>query len=198
MVNMQEKLSQAKEENNLDKIRYLADILLGEGKKDELAKVLADLAVEYRRKGRLKDAVCEMKRSLKINDNKINQAILEFWKDSLPKPENEKICPYCNTEILYSAEILTTCTHCQRLVSLCPGCFSPNQFFELYCRTCGDKLEKPPENIPGINNLTPEWTYPLDQPEKMLPPPVIVGDLLVVPDTRQGSLFALRACQEIT
>lgn len=196
MVNMQEKLSQAKEENNLDIIRYLADILLGEGKKDELAKVLADLAVEYRRKGSLKDAVCEMKRSLKVEENKINQAILEFWEDSLPepvpKPENEEICPYCNIGMPFSSDELIICPHCQRLISVCSSCSSPNKLFELYCRTCGDKLEKPPENIPRINNLTPEWTYPLDQPERILPPPVIVGDLLVVPDTRQGSLLALK------
>ena len=179
------------ERDELDILRYKIDMhLLFEKAKDKLyiqAGRLAELAGYYKEAGYLKDAICEMKRSSQITKNKDYEAMLIEWGEELGVPE--KNCPYgCGHK--FSQKLSDLCPECNRLITVCSSCNFPNRVFDPYCRWCGIKVS-PSINPIKIINITPSWFYPASF-EHLSPPPVITGDVVIVPVIEDGSLLALK------
>lgn len=179
------------ERDELDILRCKIDMhLLFEKVKDKLyiqAGRLAELAGYYKEAGYLKDAICEMKRSLQITENGDCEAMLIKWGEELGVPE--KRCPYgCGHK--FSQKLPILCPECNRLITVCSSCNFPNRVFDPYCRWCGIKVS-PSINPIKIRNITPSWLYPASF-EHLLPPPVMAGDVVIVPVIEDGSLLALK------
>ncbi len=179
------------ERDELKILRYKIDMhLLFEKTKDKLylqAGRLAELAGYYKEARYLKDAICEMKRSIEITQNEDHQKVLTEWEKELGEPEIK--CPYgCSHKL--SKKLPDLCPECNRLITVCSSCNFPNRVFDPYCRWCGMKVSLSFKPI-KIRNPTPSWFYPTSF-EYLSPPPVMAGDVVIVPVIEDGSLLALK------
>lgn len=180
-------IQELKAQGELDQARQAADICLLAGQEsEELAALLAALAQDYRRAGRLVEAIAEMRRSLRLRQNPVYEGILSCWEENLPARQ-EQLCPYCAGELPQETRV---CPHCARCYRRCPACGYANTLIDRYCRCCGSLLAVTGDTQ-HLGSLRWQWSYPCPQGGRALPPPVILGDLVIAP-TAAGSLLALK------
>lgn len=175
----------------LTKLRYSIDMhLLIEEDKDRLkpqAVRLYELAKDYKKIGYLKDAICEIKRALQITNDEKYETLVAEWEKELGVCQ--KRCPYGCGYIF--EDISDICPKCKRLIKICSECMYPNRLFDPFCRWCGKKIVTVCNFSNHIENFIHSWFYPLSF-ETLSPPPVIVGDLVVLPVLNEGSILALK------
>jgi hypothetical protein len=155
------------------------------------AQRLISLAKDYKNAGYIRDAICEIKRSLQITKNEEYEALLKEWEEELGKPEKEKKCPYGCGQKLPQRLLNDICPKCNRFIKVCKECEAPNRLFDPYCRSCGIKISDPPAKVVRMRNVVLDWFYPMPF-EHLSPPPVMVADLIVIPAVKEKKLLALK------
>jgi len=178
--------------DELDRERYLIDMhLLCKLQSDKLliqAKRLANLSEFYKEAGYYTDAVCEIKRALRISGDNDYEAVLTELEKEIGL--SDKRCPYCFVNN-YSQNANNFCPECKRMITVCSKCDAPNRLFDPYCRYCGLEFPKSSNTGVRIGNFVLDWFHPFIF-ENLSPQPMMAGDLVVIPIINDRSLMALK------
>ncbi|MCU7805438.1 MAG: zinc ribbon domain-containing protein [Candidatus Thiodiazotropha sp. (ex Lucinoma borealis)] len=177
---------------SLDELRFKIDMHLLHDSTHENREIqaarLASLAKDFKDTGDPGVAIRYINRASHISDREEYRELLNQWGDDSVPITSE--CPYrCGKEAV--ERDAAVCEKCQRMLEWCPECGATNRLYERLCQWCGVSLPEHAKGPSKIESASFQWFREMELPH-LNTGSIVVGDLLLVSDGRNGEIAALR------